>query len=174
MDSILDQKNTADDDISENNNKHKNSLLSCSFLSVMSLDQAIGFYPKPRIVAESKYPFTVVHVNGRFTYLTKLESNEVIGEKLSNLGLSGNLNELLFDCIKESEIGKEVIVNVLSRKTISFNTPSYTKEESMHCFMTVLPVSNYDSKTGVMNEMMKLTHFVLELKKCIYPLFMFD
>jgi len=173
IDSILVQNDRVDDIISTNS-EQKNSLLSCPFSSVIALDQAIGFYPKPRIVAESNYPFTVVHANGRFSNLSKLQSDEVIGQRLSNIVLSFNLSKLLLDCIKESEIGSEVIVDVLSGKTNSTDAAKCPKQESIRCFMTVFPVvPNFDSKSGVNDEMMKVTHFVLELKKCNYPLLMY-
>lgn len=164
----LDKKDCSKDIVYEND--IQKSFLSCPFSSVITLDQALSFYPRPRIVTESKYPFTVLHINGRLTNLTKIQSNEIIGQRLSRLVLSTNLMTLLFNCIEESE----VIVDVLSRKTISYKGAGCPKQNSIRCFMSVFPVvPNFVTKTQDTNNTMKVTHFVLELKKCSYSSYIF-
>merc|ERR1711971_277877 len=134
----LDEKDGANDVNYENNFSQKKSFLPCSFSSVITIDKAISFYPKPRIITESKYPFPIIHINGRFTNLTKIQSNEIIGQSLSKLVLSPNLSKLLFGCMMKSEIGCEAIVEVFC-----------PKNNSIRCFTLVFPVvSNVVKKTG--------------------------
>jgi len=152
----LDEKNDDNDINVENIISQKNSFLSCPFSSVITIDKAISFYPKPRIITESKYPFPIIHINGQFTNLTKIQSNEIVGQSLSKLVLSPNLSKLLFRCMMKSEIGCEAIVEVFC-----------PKNNSIRCFTLVFPVvSNVVTKTGAR---MKVTHFALELKKCRKP-----
>jgi hypothetical protein len=163
----LDEKDGANDVNYENNISQKKSFLSCPFSSVITIDKAINFYPKPRIITESKYPFPVIHINGRFTNLTKIQSNEIIGQSLSKLVLSPNVSKLLFDCMMKSEIGGEAVVDVFSRKTNSSKEVFCAKQNSIRCSTLVFPVvSNLVTKTGAR---MKVTHFALELKKCRKP-----
>merc|ERR1712183_158759 len=154
----LDEKNGDNDINFENIISQKKSFLSCPFSSVITIDKAISFYPKPRIITESKYPFPVIHINGRFTNLTKIQSNEIIGQSLSKLVLSPNVSKLLFDCMK-SEIGREVVVDVFSRKINSSKEVFCAKQNSIRCSTLVFPVvSNFVTKTGAR---MKVTHFAL-------------
>lgn len=146
---------------SENiNSQHSNFLPS----SIISLDQAISFYPKPRIVIEAEYPYLIVHTNAGYAHLTGLQTDQIIGHPLFNfLAFSLGNQMSLKHCVSMSEVGKNVDVEVVA------NDPDKSESLSKNlikCSLTAYPVMSRSSdaiKAGKGH--VGLSHYVLDVIK---------
>jgi len=165
--------------------QNKETSVSCSPSSVITLEQALALYPKPRVVTEAAAPFMVVHANAGYSRLTGKPSDALIGQPISALlGYSNNKQVSLSHCVSMSEIGNDVVVDVSTRPILksSNNNESVddnfnsSKRTSVRCFMTAFPViqdKNSPVPTGLVDitpltSSSPVTHFVLEMSVCQY------
>jgi len=147
---------------SENyNGQHKNFLPS----SIISLDQAISFYPKPRIVIEAEYPYLIVHTNAGYAHLTGLQTDQIIGYPLFDfLNFSAGNHMSLKHCVSMSEVGKNVDVQVVA--STSDSSSELSSKTFIQCSLTAYPVMSRSSNTTKVGKGLGLSHYVLDVIKC--------
>ena len=72
--------------VKKNTTNNNNNLLNCSETSTMSIEQAMGFSTKARIIVKSAFPNLVVHTNAAFASLTgDTSAHRAIGRPFSSL-----------------------------------------------------------------------------------------
>lgn len=135
--------------------------------SILSIEDAISFIPKPRVVVEAKYPFMIVHANSSYEHLTGESNYNLIGKELpevlaircNTMNGKENLLPLLETCAHLSELGNNVTADLFSSRSM----------KTIKCSLTVYPVIPRNKVMGNDEKDTKnkcksyISHYVLDM-----------
>jgi len=144
----------------------------CLPLSMISLSQALAFYPKPRLIIEAAMPLLVVHANSAYFRLSGLSIEAVVGSPLSNLITISRNNNNILKCVQQTEVGQHVPVDIATQSTdiSSRNRVKGKIRCQLYAFPVVADVNcayvkNYFSTPSSPSSsgLRDVTHFLIEL-----------